>query len=113
MPFAVAEPAGQAADSFPVDDAIGDQTHRPSDHVSPKIPLRRARRGVRPAASASPESRQLRRCRGLIETNICTLCRDRRTAWPTKNFCRSYRGIEPPIEAAVTTLQRPVTPLEI
>ena len=42
----VADPAGQALDALAVDDAVGDQPHRPAGRVGRDVPVRAARRGV-------------------------------------------------------------------
>ena len=58
VPLGVAEPGGQPGHAVPVDHAVGDQPHRAADHVGADVPLRRAGRGVRPAAQAGPEARR-------------------------------------------------------
>ena len=57
----VSQPAGEAGDTLAVDNAIGDQPHRPSDQIGPTIPLGRSGRCVRTAAHARAEARGLRR----------------------------------------------------
>jgi hypothetical protein len=52
----VAEAVGQRGHAPAVDDAVGDQPHRPRHEVLPQDPLRRAGRDVRPAALAGAEA---------------------------------------------------------
>ena len=42
VPFAVAEPPRDTADAIAFDDTVGDQSHRPGDHVLAHVPFRRA-----------------------------------------------------------------------
>ena len=51
---AVAEPAGETGDALAVDDAVGDEAHRPGDDFAAYVPLRRTGRGVGMAALAGP-----------------------------------------------------------
>ena len=48
----VADPAGQPLDAVAVDDAVGDQPHRPAGHVGRDVPVGAARRRIGQAALA-------------------------------------------------------------
>jgi hypothetical protein len=56
LAFAVAEPGGQAGHALPVDQPVGDQAHRPADHVGARVPLQRPGGGVGTAPLAGPEA---------------------------------------------------------
>ena len=42
LTFAVREPPRQAADALAVDDTVGNEAHRASDHVAARVPLGRS-----------------------------------------------------------------------
>ena len=63
----VAELRREPRDAVAVDDAVGDEAHRPADDVGAPVPLRGARRGVRAAALARAEPRRLRGGSGVLK----------------------------------------------
>ena len=99
--FAEAEPLREPGDAVAVDAAVGDQPHRAADDVGAHVPLRRTRRGVRPAALAGAEAGALRRGRGRQEAHVGALRRDGRAARAAVDPGRRDGGHEPAVEAAV------------
>ena len=79
---AVAEPRGQAGDTLSVDHAVGDEAHGPRDQVGPRVPLRGAGGGIRPAALAGPEARELGGGGARVEAHVLRLGRHDGTARP-------------------------------
>ena len=77
LPGAVAEACGQAGHAIAVDDAVGDQAHRPGHDVGAHVPLGRARAGVGPAALARPEPGLLGGGGGGIEAHVLRLAAGR------------------------------------
>src|SRR5215207_940240 len=70
VPLCVAQPAREPLDTLPVDDAVGDEPHRPADEVGAPVPLRGSRRGVGAAALAGAEPARLGCPSGRIETDV-------------------------------------------
>ena len=108
LAHAVAEPRGEPGDALAVDDAVADQPHRARDDVGARVPLRRARRGVGPAALAGPEAGALRRRRAAVEAHVGALGRDRRAARAAVDAGGGDAEVDPAVEAGVPALDRAV-----
>ena len=111
--FGVAEPARQPRHAVAVHHPVADEPHRTADHVGPHIPLRRARRGVRPAPAAGPEAVALRGRRARVERDVLPLGRDGRAGRTAVDAGGLDGRVEPAVEPLVTAVDRPVAPLEI
>ena len=98
----VAKPASQAADALPIDDAVGDQSHRPADEVGTTVPLGRAGAGVRPTALAGPEPGCLSRGGGRVEADVLAFRSARRAARAAVDPGGADTAEEPAVEARVT-----------
>ncbi len=61
----------EPGDALAVDDPVGDQPHRARGEVAAAVPLRRAGRGVGPAAQAGAEARALSRRGRRVEAARC------------------------------------------
>ena len=105
------EPPGDAADAFAIHEPVGDQSHRAPDEVPPYVPLRRARRGVRPAATTRPEPGPLSRRGARVEPHVAAVGSPGRAARPAVDVGRRHGDVEPSVEPAVTTLHCAVAPL--
>jgi hypothetical protein len=111
--LAVAEALGEPADAFPVDDTVRDEAHGPSDEVGPAVPLGRAGGCVGPATLAGAEPGTLRGRRGRVESHVAGLRRHGRTAGPAVDVRRGDGREEPPVEAGVLALHRPVAAFDV
>ena len=80
---------GETADALAVDDAVGDEAHRPAHDIGAHVPLGRTGRGVGPAALAGPEPGELGGGRGRVEADVGPLRRDGRTARPAVDAGRT------------------------
>ena len=113
LPLAVAQAAGQAGHTLAVDDPVQHQLHRPGRHVGSAKPLGRTGRGVGPATQAGAKAGLLSRGRRGIKADIFPLGGEGRAAGAAVNMGCLYGSEEPPVEARVAALDRPITPLEI
>src|SRR5690606_16548560 len=91
---AVVRAPGGWGDTFAVDDAVGDEAHRPGDGVLAHVPLRRTRRRVGPAALARPVAVVVSCGSGGEELDVGTLRGDGRTARPAVDPRRLHGGEE-------------------
>ena len=73
MARAVAEPLGEALDAVALDDAVGDQPHRPAGGVRGQVPLGRPGGGAGQAPLAGAVAGGLRGGRGAVEGHVARL----------------------------------------
>src|SRR5262249_39030805 len=97
----VAELLRETRHALTVDNAVGDQPHRPGGEVRPDVPLRRAGRGVRAAPLARAEAVLLRGGGRGVEADVLALRRHRRARRAAVNTCRGYGDEEHPVEPGV------------
>ena len=110
---AVPEMLGQPRHALTVDEAVGDQAHRPSDEIAAQVPLGRAGRGVGATALAGPEAELLGSGGRAVELDVGALRGDRRAAGSAIDTGRSHGDVEPAVEPGVAALGRPVTPIRV
>ena len=113
MALAVPEAAGKLTHAAVIDDAVGDQPHRPAHEIGALVPLRRSGSGVGPAPAAGAKARRLRRGGCRVEAHVRGLRRHRRTARSAVDAGRRDGREEPAIEPGVTALHRPIAALEV
>ena len=101
VPGRVTEPPREARHALAFDDAVGDQSHRPSGGVCGHVPVRAAGGRVRQAAAAGPVPGRLGRCGAGVERDVARLRRPRRTARtavdPGGGDGRVEHPVEPPV----------------
>ena len=105
---AVPEPAGETGDALAVDDAVGDEAHRPGNDVAAHVPFGRAGRGVGTATLARPEPVLLGGRRRREELHVGALGGDRRAARAAVDARRADGDVEPAVEPRVAALGDPV-----
>jgi hypothetical protein len=108
---AVTEAGGQAAHPFPVDDAVADQPHRPTDDVGPHVPQRAARSRLGSAAPAGPEAGTVRGRGSREEADVLPLRAHGRAARPAVDAGGGHREEERPVEPGVPAGHRVVLAL--
>ena len=113
LPGGVAEVGGQAADTFAVHRAVGDQPHGPRHDVAAHIPFRRTRGRVGAAPLACAEARALRGRRRRVEPHVTGERWPHRATGPAVDPGGQHRGDEPAVEPGVLGLDRPVAAFEI
>ena len=105
-PLAVPEAPREASDSVAVDNAVGDEPHRPADEIRATIPLRRSRSCIRPAALARSVAGGLRCGRRREQPHVLALGRLRRTARTAVDPGRPDGAEHPSVEARIASLER-------
>ncbi len=105
LTLAVVQPRGKATDPLAIHEPIGDQPHRPSDHVNAYVPLRRPGRRIGAAPLARPVSVLLGGRCGHEELDVVALRGHCRAARPAVDAGGLHRRDEAAIEAAVATLR--------
>ena len=111
--LAVVQVAGEAGDALAVDDAVGDEAHRPGDDVAAAVPLRRTRGGVGSAALARPVAVLVGGGRRGEELDVLALRRHRRAARAAVDARRAHGGEEAAVEAGVLALDGAVALLGV
>ena len=101
MARGVADPAGQPVDTLAVDEAVGDQAHRPPGDVGGDVPLGAAGRRVGQAALAGAEAGGVRARCGGVERDVARRGGPRRARGPAVDAGGPDCGVEHPVEAAV------------
>jgi hypothetical protein len=97
----ITQSSGEPADAVALDDAVGDEPHRPGGEVGAQVPVRRAGHGVGQAAPAGPVAALLRGPRGGQELDVRPLRGDGRAGRPAVDAGGAHGGDEVPVEARV------------
>ena len=113
MPWGVTDPARQARDPVAVDDAVGDQAHRPGSDVRPVTPLWIAGAGVGAAAQAGPEAGELCGGGGGEEPYVGRLGSQRRAGGSAVDSGRRDAGDKAAVEPVVPAAHCPVAQVEV
>jgi hypothetical protein len=109
----VPDVVGQTLDALPVDDAVGDQPHRPAGRGRGDVPVRAAGGGVGQAALAGPEAGGLRGGGTGEERHVLEAGRPRRAGGAAVDAGGPHGGVEHAVEAPVPRLDRAVAGLPV
>jgi hypothetical protein len=109
----VAEPPREAGHALAIDNAVGDQSHRAAHEVRARVPLWRARHGVRPAAHARAEAGGLSGGGAREEAHVLGLRLPRGAARAAVDPCCRDGCEEPTVESGVSGFNGAEAVLEV
>ena len=109
----VSHAAGESLDALAVDDAVGDQPHRPAGSGRGDVPVGTARSGIGQAALAGAVAGGLGRRRAGVERHVVERRGARRARGPAVDAGGAHRAVEDAVETTVAGLHRPVAGLAV